>query len=57
MGYKEINEEKTGFKFETNVWELFTEAEQRDDVDIEEAIENWAKDNGYGHLVDEDYDR
>jgi hypothetical protein len=25
--------------------------------DIEEAIENWAKDNGYGHLVDEDYDR
>jgi adenylate cyclase len=36
MSYKEINEEKTGFKFETNVWELFTEAEQRDDVDIEE---------------------
>lgn len=36
MSYKEINEGKTGFKFETNVWELFTEAEQRDDVDIEE---------------------
>lgn len=36
MGYKEINEEKTGFKFETNVWELFTEAEINDDVDIEE---------------------
>lgn len=36
MGYKEINEKKTGFKFETNVWELFTEAEQKEDVDIEE---------------------
>lgn len=36
MSYKEINEEKTGFKFETNVWELFTEAEQKEDVDIEE---------------------
>ena len=36
MGYKEMNEEKTGFKFETNVWELFTEAEKNDDVDIEE---------------------
>lgn len=36
MSYKEFNEERTGFKFETNVWELFTEAEQRDDVDIEE---------------------
>lgn len=24
--------------------------------DIYEAIENWAKDNGYGHLIDEDYD-
>ena len=31
-----MNEEKTGFKFETNVWELFTEAEINDDVDIEE---------------------
>ena len=36
MSYKEINEEKTGFKFETNVWELFTAAEQKEDVDIEE---------------------
>ncbi len=25
--------------------------------DVEEAIENWAEDNGYRHLVDEDYDR
>jgi len=36
MSYKEINEEKTGFKFETNVRELFTEAEADDNVDIEE---------------------
>lgn len=36
MGHKERLEQDTGFKFETNVWELFTEAEQRDDVDIEE---------------------
>ena len=44
MGYKEINEEKTGFKFETNVWELFTEAEQRDDVDIEELYRKLFRD-------------
>ena len=36
MDYKKYNEERTGFKFETNVWELFTEAEAREDVDIEE---------------------
>lgn len=36
MDYKERLEQDTGFKFETNVWELFTEAEQMDDVDIEE---------------------
>ena len=36
MSYKEINEEKTGFKFETNVREVFTEAETDDNVDIEE---------------------
>ena len=36
MSYKEKLEQDTGFKFETNVWELFTEAEQSDDVDIEE---------------------
>lgn len=36
MGYKERLEQDTGFKFETNVRELFTEAEQKDDVDIEE---------------------
>lgn len=36
MGYKEINEERTGFKFETNVRELFTEAEADSNVDIEE---------------------
>ena len=44
MGYKEINEEKTGFKFETDVWELFTEAEQRDDVDIEELYRKLFRD-------------
>ena len=36
MDYKEKYENETGFKFETNVWELFTEAEKSDDVDIEE---------------------
>lgn len=36
MDYKKYNEERTGFKFETNVWELFTEAEEKEDVDIEE---------------------
>lgn len=36
MSYKEINEERTGFKFETNVREVFTEAETDDNVDIEE---------------------
>lgn len=36
MSYKETNEEKTGFRFTTNVWELFTEAEKKEDVDIEE---------------------
>jgi len=44
MGYKEINEEKTGFRFTTNVWELFTEAEQRDDVDIEELYRKLFRD-------------
>jgi len=44
MGYKEINEEKTGFKFETNVWELFTEAEQKEDVDIEELYRKLFRD-------------
>lgn len=36
MGYKEKLEQDTGFKFETNVREVFTEAETNDDVDIEE---------------------
>lgn len=36
MSYKERLEQDTGFKFETNVRELFTEAEQKEDVDIEE---------------------
>lgn len=36
MNYKEYNEERTGFKFETNVREVFTEAETDDNVDIEE---------------------
>lgn len=44
MNYKKINEEKTGFKFETNVRELFTEAEQRDDVDIEELYRKLFRD-------------
>lgn len=44
MSYKEINEEKTGFRFTTNVWELFTEAEQRDDVDIEELYRKLFRD-------------
>lgn len=36
MGYKEKLEQDTGFKFETNVREVFTEAETDDNVDIEE---------------------
>ena len=36
MDYREKLENDTGFKFETNVRELFTEAEKTDDVDIEE---------------------
>ena len=36
MDYKERLEADTSFKFETNVRELFTEAEKTDDVDIEE---------------------
>ena len=36
MGYKERLEADTGFKFETNVREVFTEAETDDNVDIEE---------------------
>lgn len=44
MSYKEKLEQDTGFKFETNVWELFTEAEQRDDVDIEELYRKLFRD-------------
>lgn len=36
MDYKKLYESETGFKFETDVRELFTEAEKTDDVDIEE---------------------
>lgn len=36
MDYKKLYESETGFKFETDVRELFTEAEKSDDVDIEE---------------------
>lgn len=36
MGYKEKLEQDTGFKFETNIREVFTEAETDDNVDIEE---------------------
>lgn len=36
MNYKEKLEADTGFKFETDVWELFTKAETDDEVDVEE---------------------
>lgn len=36
MDYKEKYEADTGFKFETNVREVFTDAETNDEVDIEE---------------------
>ena len=36
ISYKEKLEADTGFKFTTNVWEVFTEAETNDDVNIEE---------------------
>ena len=36
MDYKKKYEDETGFKFTTNVRELFTEAENNEDVDIEE---------------------
>lgn len=36
MNYKEKYEKETGFKFETNVRELFSEAEADDNVSIEE---------------------
>ena len=36
MDYKEKMESDTGFKFETNVWELFTEEENKDEPYIEE---------------------
>lgn len=36
MGYKEKLEQDTGFKFTTNVREVFTDAETNDEVDIEE---------------------
>lgn len=36
MGYKEDLEAKTGFKFTTDVWEVFTDAETNGDVEIEE---------------------
>lgn len=36
MDYKKKYEDETGFKFKTNVREVFTEAETDDNVDIEE---------------------
>lgn len=36
MNYKEKLEADTGFRFTTNVWEVFTDAETNDEVDVEQ---------------------
>ena len=51
---KEDLENEYIFWVEKNRWRQLDMGEMND---IYEAIECWAKDNGYGHLVDEDYDR
>ena len=43
MGYKEDLETKTGFKFTTDVWEVFTDAETNGDVEIEEVYRDLFK--------------
>jgi hypothetical protein len=43
MGYKEDLEAKTGFKFTTDVWEVFTDAETNGDVEIEEVYRDLFK--------------
>lgn len=51
---REDLEERYIFWVEKNRWRQLDMGEMND---IYEAIESWAKDNGYGYLYDEDYER